>query len=467
MTDPAPTSHAVTCLSIDVAKSTQTGNQLSPARRFAYQSAIIDLIDKYIGELGFIEYQAKFTGDGWLIFSPYNEDIDKLVVLGKTVCHLYPSYVADIVSGFGNFEPAVRACICSGQDYPKLVKQQDGSAVKDWLGDSARRASSLASCAHAHELLVDQPVNDRIELIFKSDLVDKDALPEAMQPKHDRERAVWRVGELKHLEMDPGEGAAPYVSYLNWTGQEKESAQLITAAIKAVLQVRSDRDAEPAPLVSEAAQAELLAQEAELHRAVQVDTLRRLLRAAPDSATAGFAMERLVELDALPAIGFFNTLIEQAPDYVTAIRWFGETKKAKIAPDQDTFDTLIAIARDYATASRWYAEMIKAEVLPGTATFNRLINKAPDFATAARQYNQMANAGIAPDTATFNLLIKMARDHATATRWFAEMAKAGIGPDATSFNLLIDGAPDSAAKSYWHGEMRKAGFARNEMGLAA
>jgi class 3 adenylate cyclase len=250
MSESGPISHAVTCLSIDVAKSTQTGNQLSPARRFAYQSAIIDLIDKYIPELGFIEYQAKFTGDGWLIFSPYNEDIDKLVVLGKTVCHLYPAYVADIVSGFGSFEPAVRACICSGQDYPKMVKQQDGSAIKDWLGDSARRASSLASCAYAHELLVDQPVNDRIELIFKSEQVDKSALPDSMLPKHDRERSVWRVGTLKHTEMDPGEGAAPYVSYLNWTGQEKESAQLITAAIKAVLQVRDAEPAQSAPIDS-------------------------------------------------------------------------------------------------------------------------------------------------------------------------------------------------------------------------
>jgi hypothetical protein len=463
MTEAIPQSQPVTCLSIDVAKSTQTGNLMSPVRRYSYQSAIIELIDRYIPELGFIEYQAKFTGDGWLIFSPYNEDIDKLVVLGKTVCHLYPAYVRDLVAGLDGFEPAVRACICSGQDFPTMVKQQDGSAIKDWLGDSARRASSLASCADAHELLVDQPVNDRIELIFRSNLVDKDALPDSMQPKHDRERAVWKVGELKHSEMDPGEGAAPYVSYLNWTGQEKESAELITAAIKAVLQVRSGQDekrkAEPAapdPKV-----------EGDLHRAVQIDTLRKLLRAAPDSASAGFAIARLVELDAPPTIDLFNTLIEKAPDYATAIRWYGETKKAGVAPDHATFDTLIAISRDYATATRWYAEMAKAQVTPATATFNTLIHKAPDYATATRWYAQMIKAAVDPNQTSFNTLIAKARDHATAARWYGEMAKAGVAPDAATFNALIDSATDAATVAHWQGEMTKAGFARNDMAAVA
>lgn len=372
----------VCALSIDVVESTITGNKLSPLKRYEYQKSIIDLVTKYAKSLYFVDYIAKFTGDGWLIFSSVNEDIDRLVVLGKIVCFKYPEYVNHIASNLHGIKPAVRACIGSGQDYAVSIPQQDGSFNKDWLGDSARIASSFGSCAAPGELLIDQIVSSKIKLLFDLRMIDRATLPDERKPKHDEDGyTLWAVDGFKHEQVDPGPEAAPYISYLEWTGQEAQSIELTNDALAAIPQLRAESVME---LVSGA-------QARENQRQAQVSGYQKLLRAAPDAATAEVTIQALIDLNSTPDVYFFSEMIARAPDYAKAVQWYEAMQQAGAIPDAVTYSTLINIAPDYAAAVQWYEAMRQAGAIPDEITTTTLASKAADF-TAAKLLTEKLNA---------------------------------------------------------------------------
>ncbi len=152
-------------------------------QRFEFQKAIIDVMMKYYPSLGLREAELKMTGDGWLVFSPTTRDWQALVILAKTLCVRYQTDVQDLMTIPPESIPGVRTCICTGYDMEVLVPRADGTNGRDWIGDSARRASRFSDCPAEGELYVDQNVYDLIHLQFATTPLDFSALPPDRKPK--------------------------------------------------------------------------------------------------------------------------------------------------------------------------------------------------------------------------------------------------------------------------------------------
>ena len=150
----------VAALCIDVARSTSTGLEMRQNQRFEFQKATIDVMMKYWPSLDLREPEAKFTGDGWLIFSPDQDDWLALVILAKTLCAQYKTEVASLMTKPPESIPGLRACICTGYDMEVQFPRADGTTARDWIGDSARRASRFSNCPGEGELYVDQGIYD-------------------------------------------------------------------------------------------------------------------------------------------------------------------------------------------------------------------------------------------------------------------------------------------------------------------
>ena len=420
--------------------------------RYQYQKAIIDIFDKFVKILDFADYQSKFTGDGWIVFSSENQDIEKLVVLGKLVCFHYPQDIGVLLAGIPDTTTAVRACISGGQDFPVEIRQPDGGVLRDWIGDSARRATSYANCAEDNQLLIDSKIHDKVKLDFSTALVDTANLPSERSPKHpELGYAVWSVGDLSP-QVQPDAESAAYSVYLQWTGQEQRAVALVEEALAALPRARGERVVD---LVRNA-------QALEDSREDEIHELRKLLRVAPDAATRDEAIGRLTALEAAPDVYFYSSMINIAPDYARATHWYEQMRKAEVAPNEVTFNTLINIAPDYARATHWYEEMRKAGVAPNEFTFSTLINIAPDYARATHWYEEMRKAGVAPNEVTFNTLINIAPDYTAATHWYEQMRKAGVVPDEFTTSTLASKAPDFAEGKSLTARLRADGAFRGQ-----
>ena len=217
----------VAALCINVARSTSTGLGMRQNQRFEFQKAVIDVIMKYWPSLELYEPEVKFTGDGWLIFSPDQRDWLALVILAKTLCAQYQTEVASLMTQPPDCIPGVRACICTGYDMEVQFPRADGTTARDWIGDSARRASRFSNCLGEGELYVDQGIYDLLSLQFAMEIIDFRELEDERKPKRDEEiRSLWIVGDVHADTVSDAPEPKPYMLLLDWTGHTKQSEEI-------------------------------------------------------------------------------------------------------------------------------------------------------------------------------------------------------------------------------------------------
>ena len=465
----------VAALCIDVARSTSTGLEMRQNQRFEFQKAAIDVMMKYWPSLELYEREAKFTGDGWLIFSPDQRDWLALVILAKTLCAQYQTEVANLMTLRPNEIPGVRACICTGYDMEVEFPRADGTMARDWIGDSARRASRFSNCPGEGELYVDQAIRDLVYLQFAMEEIDFSELEDERKPKREEERrSLWIVGDVHANTVSDARDPKPYMLLLNWTGHTEQSGEIASQINENETRTGSFADDTPESeeqqriaiqrLLStlggtpaDGPRTSLIKSLADRGVKPDIYYFNKRINVAPDYPDAVRWYEEMTNAGVTPNAVTFNTLINAAPDYPDAVRWYEEMTNAGVTPDAVTFSTLIKVAPDYPDAVRWYEEMTNAGVTPNAVTFNTLINAAPDYPDAVRWYEEMTNAGVTPNAVTFNTLIKVAPDYPDAVRWYKEMTNAGVTPNAVTFNTLINAAPDYPDAVRWYKEMTNAG----------
>ncbi|MBM3477191.1 MAG: hypothetical protein FJX75_28315, partial [Armatimonadetes bacterium] len=370
---PSEQARIVFCLALDLVRSTEAGLDL-PTRRFdAFNRALVEQIAPRLEGLGLTGCLVKFGGDGWLVFA---DDVDALPALCCLALVMPATFQRDISAKTGiavGAVPALRAAVCHGRDI--AVALPDGG--KDWVGDSARRATRAAGYCYPGEALVDDTVRADALRDFVWAPADLGSRPPQEQPKRNEEELTLHV--LRDLRPEAASGLdAPecFIYALDALGKSAEAVEVASQV--------SDR----------------LAQEAAEPDADQAAILRR-----------------------------WNRALRRAPTYAAALEMLRDMERAGVAPDVVTYSTLAKVSGHYAEAQRWLDTMRAEGIAPNVVTYNTLVSMAPDYAEAQRWLDTMRAEGIAPDVVTYNTLVSMAPDYAEAQRWLDTMRAEGIAPN--------------------------------------
>lgn len=176
-------SHMVYCLSIDLIGSTKAGFQLSSKKLDSFNKALVQQIESHVEQLELSDISVKFTGDGWLFITPKADEVSRLCCLATIMSHNFQTEMS-VTTGIEPLRiPGLRLAICSGRDL--RVELFDGS--RDWLGDSARRATRASGYCYENEILVDEPVRYLIFRDFHIADAKIDQRPPEYQPKKSEE----------------------------------------------------------------------------------------------------------------------------------------------------------------------------------------------------------------------------------------------------------------------------------------
>lgn len=127
---------------MDLVGSTKIGLDMNEIQFRRYNKAIVEHIWPYLKRFDLEASSLKFTGDGWLLFNPDLDRARAVVALAKTLSATFQREVATKLGVQEEEVPALRLAICTGED----EQVEFGDKQKDWVGDSARRATRAAGC---------------------------------------------------------------------------------------------------------------------------------------------------------------------------------------------------------------------------------------------------------------------------------------------------------------------------------
>ena len=130
----------VISFAIDLIGSTAFGLQLNAGLFRRYNKALAQQIWPYVKQFELESSTVKFTGDGWLLFHPDLEKAHAIVALAKTLSAKFQSDLANTLGMKPNEVPPLRFAVCTGDD-EEVEFGTDSDKQKDWIGDSARRAT--------------------------------------------------------------------------------------------------------------------------------------------------------------------------------------------------------------------------------------------------------------------------------------------------------------------------------------
>jgi class 3 adenylate cyclase len=447
----------VISLVVDLIGSTARGLEFDAASFRRYNKAIAKHIWPYIRQFDLESSTLKFTGDGWLLFQHDLEKAHAIVALAKTLSANFQSDLGTELGISPAQVPPLRLAVCTGDD--EEVEFGIGARKqKDWIGDSARRATRASGCCAPNELIVNSTIRDKIYRVFSIGLIDISKLSPDRQPKRWEENfQVYSVGEIRHdfvreLRHEPDPSAyAPYIAYLDFVGKPAQAKAVAETTSEAII-VKATEQAEGLVVPTKTAALENAGA-----------LLRNILYSSPSRTTRDAVLSRMKRIGEAPSIVVYNGLLAKSLNHRAALEVFESIKSSGLSPDVFTYSILINLSPDYATAKGWFDAMLKAGVKPDEVTYSTLINLSPDYATAKGWFDAMLKAGVKPNEVTFNTLIKLSPDYATAKGWFDAMLKAGVKPDEVTFNTLIKLSPDYATAKGWFDAMLKAGVKPDEV----
>ncbi len=402
---------------MDLIGSTATGLGMNEILFRRYNKAIVEQIWPYVRQFDLEASTLKFTGDGWLLFSPDLDRARAIVALAKTLSATFQKEIARNLGLEEDKVPALRLAICTGED----EEVEFGDKQKDWVGDSARRATRASGCCAPNQLIVNSTIKDKIFRAFATQTVVVNDLPEDRHPKRwEEDFQIYSVGEIRddfvddlRFEDDPA-ASAPYVTYLHIIGRTADAQRIFTTVGDAIA------------AKNEAISAQEARSPAEISRLADVGAqMRKLLYSAPNREMRDDIVRRMTRLSVQPTLPVYNSLISKSPSYRDAIDWFNRMRREDLAPDVITYNTLINLSPDLETARGWFDAMREAGVHPDEVTYNTLIDLSPDLETARGWFDAMREAGVHPDEVTASSLAKKVEHPGDAERLTGELLDAG------------------------------------------
>jgi hypothetical protein len=353
---------------VDLFGATAAGLEMNDLKFRQLNRALITHIWPYAKDFGLENPSPKFTGDGWLFFNPDMEKINSFVALAKTLAYCFQRNMAKELRCRTEEIPAIRAAICTGLD----EEINFGPNQREWVGDSARRATRAASCCDINEVIVSSLIREAIGRTFRIHRILVGQLPDHRRPKHWEEYdfEIYSVGELlpqfesviKTLD-DPAE-YAPNVTYLDYVGRTNQAKQILRSAAETIV-------SEP-----ELAALQTPNNPAQLARLAEVGSeLRKLLYAAPNREMREIVLDRMNRVSVPPPTLVFNSLIAKSPNYSSAVDWFDLMTPNGAIADVITYSTLIHLSPDYATAQKWFDDMRAAGVVPNEIAATAMARK--------------------------------------------------------------------------------------------
>ena len=431
----------VYCLSIDMIGATEVGLKFTTREFDRFNRRLVEQIKPHLEKLWLVDALLKFTGDGWLLMIHGAEEVPALCCLAIIMSNRFQDEMSQLTKIAIDRIPPLRLAICSGQD--TYVVLPDGR--KDWVGDSARRATRASGYCFPNEILIDEPVRYIVFRDFYVKPADVKQRPPKYQPKRMEEDFLVHVlGEPKPEVAADSEAPEYFVYTLSIIGKMKE-AEIVAQRVS----VRLGDE------VSKLGIAEIAARQGILR------SWNRLMASLPDYSSALEMMKSIRDARLTPDVVTYNTLINKTPDYDAAKAWVDTMRGEGIQPSVVTYDTLINKAPDYDVAKAWVETMREEGIQPNVVTYNTLINKAPDYDAAKAWVDTMRGEGIQPDVVTYNTLINKAPDYDAAKAWVDTMREEGIQPSVVTYDTLINRAPDYDAAKAWVDTMREEGIQPN------
>jgi tetratricopeptide (TPR) repeat protein len=337
---------------MDLIGATEAGLKFTAREFDSFNRQLVEQIKPHLDKLWLADALLKFTGDGWLLMVHGAEKVPALCCLAIVMANRFQDEMSHLTKIATDRIPPLRLAICSGQD--TYVVLPDGR--KDWVGDSARRATRASGYCFPNEILIDEPVRYIVFRDFHLKPVDVKQRPPEYQPKRmEEDFPVHVLGEPKPEVVEDSEAPEYFVYTLSVIGKMKE-AEIVAQRVS-----------------------ERLGDEVSKLGIAEIAARQGILRS-------------------------WNRLIASLPDYSNALEMLKSIRDARLAPDVVTYDTLMNKAPDYDAAKAWVDKMREEGLQPNVVTYNTLINKAPDYDAAKAWVDKMREEGIQPNVATYSTL---------------------------------------------------------------
>ena len=314
---------AVYCLCIDMIGATEVGLKFTAREFDRFNRRLVEQIKPHLEKLWLVDALIKFTGDGWLLMIHGAEEVPALCCLAIIMSDRFQDEMSQLSKIAIDRIPPLRLAICSGQD--TYVVLPDGR--KDWVGDSARRATRASGYCFPNEILIDEPVRYIVFRDFYVKPADVKQRPPKYQPKRTEEDFLVHVlGEPRPEVAADSEAPEYFVYTLSIIGKMKE-AEIIAQRVS-----------------------ERLGDEVSKLGIVEIAARRGVLRS-------------------------WNRLMASLPDYSSALEMMKSIRDARLAPDIVTYNTLSNKAPDYDAAKAWVETMREEGIQPNVVTYSTLFSK--------------------------------------------------------------------------------------------
>ena len=459
----------VYCLSIDLIGSTKAGIELTTSQLDRFNRSLVEQINPHIEKLELNDVLVKFTGDGWLLMTNDIENVPVLCCLAKIMANNFQREMSQKTGLKEDRIPSLRLAICSGRD----VSVELPDKMRDWVGDSARRATRASSYCYSNEILIDDPVRYQVFRDFNIEYAEVDKRPPEYQPKKIEEHyALSILGDLKPEAAADSESAGYFVYMLSAIGKEKSATEVAQQGLDLIIdEVNEPRSVNDDKFIKISKKwNRLVSRIPEYSKSVEmlnngqligllpnVVTYNTLIYKSPDYDEARSWFEKMVKEGIKPDVVTYNTLIYKSPDYGEARSWFEKMAKEGVQPNIFSYNTMISQSPDYDKATSWFEKMVEKGTLPNIVTYNTLISQSPDYDKATSWFEKMAKEGVQPDIFSYNTLISQSPDYDKATSWFEKVAKEGAQPDIITYSTMISQSPDYDKATSWFEKMVKEG----------
>jgi len=351
-TEPSP--HMVYCLSIDMIGSTQAGLAMTTASLDQFNRSLVKQITPHLEKLSLDDVLMKFTGDGWLLMISEVRNVPALCCLAIIMATRFQSEMSQMTRISEDKIPPLRLAICAGRDIG--VQLPDGR--KDWVGDSARRATRASECCRPNEILIDETVRSVIMRDFAVLAADVEQQPGDQPPRRREENfPLFALSDIKSEVSADSKSPECFVYTLTATGRTEEAATIVEQ-----VEQRLEKEASKPGI-------------AEKDRQGILQRWNRLMASIPGYSSAVDALKKIRSTGLGPNVETYNALMAQAPNYEAAKAWVETMRAGGVSPGLDTYNTLIRLAPDYATAKGWVEAMRAGGLSPDVAAYNTLFGK--------------------------------------------------------------------------------------------
>jgi class 3 adenylate cyclase len=343
----------VFCLCIDLIGSTAAGLELTSQQLKRFNISLVEQIRPHLKKFWLADSLVKFTGDGWLVMNK-EEKVKGLCYLASTMADRFQKEMHEKSGIAMERIPSLRLAICSGYDVS--VELLDGN--KDWVGDSARRATRASGWCNSNEIVINETVREIALRDFHTKRVTEQ--DHTKPGKWEEDFSLFTLGELRPEAAEDSEVPEYFVTNLKTTGKIEAAKEL---GLKA-----SERLEHKAikPGIDE------------IERQKILQNWNRLMASIPDYSSARKILRSIQAAGLMPDIFTYNTLIKKAPDYEEAKALVAKMREVDIRPDIVTYSELVDKVLDYEEAKALADKMREEGIKPNVVTYSTLVKKAPD-----------------------------------------------------------------------------------------